>query len=103
MASFMGLMKYNESCKRSGEDEMATGRAARAVAEELGGGRAHYLTMVWNHGENRDLDMLFVLEAPDADTAHNIFRTLADRQNATVNVMPAMIRWEKELDIQGKL
>ena len=103
MASFIGLMKYNESCKRSGEDELAAGRAARAVAEELGEGRAHYLTMVWNHGESRDLDMLFVLEAPDEDTAQNIFRTLGDRQDATVSVMPAMIRWEKELDIQGKL
>jgi hypothetical protein len=96
-------MKYNEPCKRSGEDELATGRAARAVAEELGEGRAHYLTMVWNHGESRDLDMLFVLEAPDEDTAQNIFRTLGERQDATVSVMPAMIRWEKELDIQGKL
>ena len=103
MASFIGLMKYNEADKRSGEDELATGWAARAVAEEIGKGRAHYLTMVWNHGESRDLDMLFVLEAPDEDTANNIFRTLGDRQNATVSVMPAMIRWEKELDIQGKL
>ena len=103
MASFIGLMKYNESCKRSGEEELATGRAARAAAEEIGKGRAHYLTMVWNHGEGRDLDMLFVLEAPDADTAENIFRSLGDKQNATISVMPAMIRWEKELDIQGKL
>ena len=98
MTAWVGLLKFNESGKRTGEEELAAGRAARAIAEIHGkGGR--FLSVLWGQ---RDYDMVLTLEARDEATATKVFKTLEEQENVTVQMSQALVMWEKELLVQGK-
>ena len=102
MSGYIGLLRYNESNKRGAEEELATGRAVRAAIEMEGRG-ARCLSILWNEGPEREVDMVVILEAQEESLARNIFKTLGEQRDATISVMPALIKWEKELALQNKL
>ena len=98
MTAYIGLLKYNESPRRSGEEELATGRVARAIAEIENHG-ARFLSILWSEG---DYDMVLTLESKDEAVADAIFTKLGEQENATIAVSPALVDWEKRLSVQGK-
>ncbi len=102
MSSYIGLLRYNERNKRGGEEDLAVGRAVRATIEMEGRG-ARCLSILWNEGPERDVDMIVILEAQEESLARDIFKSLGEQRDATVSVMPALIKWEKELALQNKL
>lgn len=101
MSSYIGLLRYNESNKRGGEEELAVGRAVRATIAMEGRG-ARCMSILWNEGPEREVDVVVILEAQSESLARNIFKTLGEQRDATVSVMPAFIKWEKELVLQNK-
>ena len=98
MTAYIGLLKYKESPRRSGEEELATGRVARAIAEIENHG-ARFLSILWSDG---DYDMVLTLESKDEAVAAAIFAKLGAQENATIAVSPALVDWEKRLSVQGK-
>ena len=102
MSSYIGLLRYNESSKRGGKEDLAVGRAVRATIEMEGRG-ARCMSILWNEGPEREVDMVVILEAQEESLARYIFKTLGEQRDATVSVMPAFIKWEKELVLQNKL
>ena len=98
MTSFVGLLKYNEPGQRSSENSLKTGRAARAAAEMEGQG-AQFLSILWAES---DYDMVLVLEARDQQVATNVFKRIEDAEQVSVELMPALVKWEKELLVRGK-
>jgi uncharacterized protein with GYD domain len=97
MTAWVGLLKFNEP-GRSGEEELAVGRAARGIADVHGkGGR--FLSVLWGQ---RDYDMVLTLEAKDEAIATKVFKTLEEQENVTVQMSHALVMWEKELLVQGK-
>ena len=98
MAAFIGLLKYSEAEHRSVEDSLKTGRAARAAAEMDDGG-VQFLSVLWADSE---YDLVLILEGPDQEAVENVVKRIEDTEKATVEVMPAFVKWEKELLAQGK-
>ena len=98
MTAYIGVLKFNESPKRGGEEELTTGRVARAIAEIENHG-ARFLSILWSEG---DYDMVLTLESKDEAVAGTIFSKLGEQENATVSVSPALVDWEKRLSVQGK-
>ena len=66
MTAYIGLLKFNESPKRGGEEELATGRVARGIAEIENHG-ARFLSILWSEG---DYDMVLTLESKDEGVAN---------------------------------
>ena len=98
MTAYIGLLKFNESPKRGGEEELAVGRVARAIAEIENHG-ARFLSILWSEG---DYDMVLTLESKDEAVANTIFTKLGEEENATICVSPALVDWEKRLSVKGK-
>ena len=98
MTAFVGLLKFKGTKKLSGEEQLAAGRAARAMAE-LHGQAGRFLSILWAEG---DYDLVLTLEAKNEAIAKNVFKALEEHVNATISSSKALIMWEKERLVQGK-
>ena len=98
MSAYIGFLNFKDAGKRIGEEELAVGRTARAIAEAEGqGGR--FLSIWWTQGE---ADMVLIYEGRDEAQAMSVFKKVEEQQNATIRVTRALAEGEKERAIQGK-
>ena len=98
MTAYVGLLKFKGTKKRTGEEQLAAGRMARAAADLYGeGGR--FLSILWAEG---DYDLVLTLEAKSEAIAQKVFKSLEEQANATVAASKALVMWEKERVVHGK-
>ena len=98
MSAYIGFLNYNNPEKRSGDDELTVGRAARAIAEMQGGG-GRFLSVWWTEGEN---DMVLIFEGRDEAQAMSVFKKIEEQQSVTIRVTRSLAEGEKERATQGK-
>ncbi len=96
MSTYTGLLKFNDD--RNGEQQLEAGRAARAIAEAVGGG-GRFLHIYWTEG---DADLHLTYEGRTEEQAMSVFTQIEQQQNATICVVRALAEGEKERAIQGE-
>lgn len=98
MSAHIGFLNYNSPGKRSGDDELTVGRAARAIAEMQGGG-GRFLSVWWTDGEH---NMVLIFEGRDEAQAMSVFKKIEEQQDVTIRVTRSLSEGEKERAMHGK-
>jgi uncharacterized protein with GYD domain len=98
MSAYIGFLNYNNAGKRSGDDELKVGRAARSIAEMQGGG-GRFLSVWWTQDEN---DMVLIFEGRDEEQAMSVFKKIEEQEDVTIRVTRSLAEGEKERATQGK-
>ena len=103
MPVYVALVKLNG--ERTGEEELAAGKAALDLSQEESGGisaittSSGYYGLYWTQGE---ADMVLTYSKRDEEEARAFAKRLERRQNSSITVMKALTEGEKERAVQGR-